>query len=1002
MKEKLKLKFDYNLPYQNDAINSITGIFEGQRNFISNFSIPNVNKDGNIGFKLTELGYANKLSLLPEEILGNVRNIQLKNGVKQSKNIESYNFSIEMETGTGKTYVYIRTIFELNRLYGFTKFIIVVPSIAIKEGTLKFLEITKEHIESFYDNVPYEYFTYNSSKLGQVRNFASSSNIEIMVINIDAFRKGFDDPEKEIRANIIHRQNDKLSGFRPIDFIQQTNPILIIDEPQSVDTTQKSKEAIKSLNPLFSLRYSATHKNLYNLMYKFDSIDAYEQKWVKQIEVAEITTENYQNYAYIKLIKTDNKKSPITATVEIDISSKGSTQRVKKTLKQGDDLYEISGGRNVYEGYIINDIYCEEGNEYIDFTSNNKIVRKGETIGSVDSDILKRLQIKKTIEEHLNKELILNPKGYKVLSLFFIDRVSNYRLYDAEGNEENGKYADMFEEEYKEIIKKPKFQSLLKEIKDENIYVKNIHNGYFSIDKVSKKSNKEDKFERFKDTSGNIKADEDTFNLIMKDKEKLLSFDSELRFIFSHSALKEGWDNPNVFQICTLNDTSSEMKKRQEIGRGLRLAVDQKGDRARDFDINTLTVMANESYEEFVKKLQKETEEDTGIKFGVIDDHTFANIVIARNDNKDEYFGQYKSEQLYKFFKEKGYIDYNSKITELLNIDINDNKIDIPQKYIENSSQIIKILKKISGNINIRRANEKKQLQINKKVFLSPEFKELWDKIKYKTLYSVNFDSEELINKCAKEIETRLNVGKSRFNYKKGEIEITKGGMLTKKINENTYLIEDSYYELPDIITFIQNETNLTRKSIVDILIKSNKFHEFKNNPQKFIDECIKIILQEMGKSIIDGIKYEKIGENAYYRQELFRDEEIFGYININLIESFRSPYDYILYDSDIEKKLVKEFENQEFVKVYAKLPSWFKIETPIGNYNPDWAVLVEKDDEQTLYFVLESKGTLSLDMLRDTEKNKIECGIKHFEALNTKIKFEVVSNIENFRDYIT
>jgi type III restriction enzyme len=1000
MKETLKLKFDNNLKYQLDAINSIVGIFEGQEVLTTNFSI--TNSQAIYIHQQNELGYGNRLTLLDEDILENVRKIQLKNGLKQTNELENpYNFSVEMETGTGKTYVYIRSIFEMNKLYGFTKFIVVVPSIAIKEGTLKALQITRDHFRGLYENTPYDYFTYDSSKLEQVRSFATSSEIQIMVINIDAFRKSFVDPSKETTANIIHRSNDKLSGYKPIDFIQQTNPIVIIDEPQSVDTTQKSREAISSLNPLFVLRYSATHKDVYNLMYKFDSIDAYEQRFVKQIEVAEVTTENHQNYAYIRLIKTDNKTTPITATIEIDISKGGNTQRVKKVVKQGDNLYELSGGRDIYDGYIINDIYCEEGNEYIDFTSKEDIVRKGETIGSVDNDLVKRLQIRKTIEEHLNKELLLNQKGYKVLSLFFVDKVSNYRIYDEEGNQLNGKYADIFEEEYKSLIRKPKYQTLFKEIRDLDIEVKQVHNGYFSIDKVSKKSNKKDKFEAYKDTAGNTQADEDTFSLIMKDKEKLLGFESKLRFIFSHSALKEGWDNPNVFQICTLNETSSEMKKRQEIGRGLRLAVNQNGERERTFDINTLTVMANESYDEFVRKLQKETEEDTGIRFGVVDDHTFANIIIKSNGDESQFLGQKDSENIYKYLQEQGYIDLTGRVTEKLKLDLNENKVEIPESYIDIQGQIVKTLKKVSGNLNIKKADDKKQLQLNKQVYLSDDFKNLWDKVKFKTTYSVEFDPTELIDKCAKSINKNLIVGKARFNYRKSKTEISKGGYSEGETQENTYLIEDAHYGLPDIVSYIQNETNLTRKSIVDILINSERLHEFKNNPQKFIDGCIKVIRQEMSKSIVDGIKYQRIGDSYYYTQELFKDEELFGYLETNMVESTKSPYDYTLYDSNIERDLAIDFEKNEFIKVYAKLPSWFKIETPIGNYNPDWAIFVEKEYEQKLYFVVESKGTMSFDMLRDTEKAKIECGIKHFEALGTAVSLHKVKDINDIRDLI-
>ncbi|WP_323662360.1 DEAD/DEAH box helicase family protein [Aliarcobacter butzleri] len=453
----MKIQFESQLEYQNHAINSIVNIFEGQEICQSNFTVTGIND--NLLTYQNDLGIGNRLELLDDEILANVQNIQLRNGLPQTKgvkDIKTMDFSVEMETGTGKTYVYLKTIFEMNKKFGFTKFIIVVPSIAIKEGTNKTLEITNEHFKGLFDNVNYDYFVYDSSNLEQVRDFATSSDIRIMIINIDAFKKSFTDPTKDNKANLIHRTNDRLNGMKPIDFIASTNPIVIIDEPQSVDNTSKSKEAIATLNPLCKLRYSATHTEKYNLMYKLDSIDAYEQKLVKQIEVANVRTTDNQNQAYIKLLKVSKK--PITATVEIDVNEKGITKRVSKTIKDGTILYDLTK-RDVYMDFNVNDIYVEEGNEYIQF-SNGQFIKIGESIGDVDEDSIKRLQIRKTIEEHLDKEMKLNPMGIKVLSLFFIDRVANYRYYDENGNTLKGKYAIWFEEEYQKIIKYPKYNSL--------------------------------------------------------------------------------------------------------------------------------------------------------------------------------------------------------------------------------------------------------------------------------------------------------------------------------------------------------------------------------------------------------------------------------------------------------------------------------------------------------------------------------------------------------------
>lgn len=666
----MKLQFDANLEYQEQAISSVVDLFRGQTPKQSNFTVSLYNTMEGQGTFFTTTGIGNKLELDEEDILDNLKDVQLRNGLKQSTALEhgKYDFDIEMETGTGKTYVYLRTIFELNKAYGFTKFIIVVPSIAIKEGVKKSLDITKEHFDMLYDNTPYDYFVYDSGKLSQVRNFAIADNIQIMVINIDAFRKSFTDPEKENKANLIHRTNDKMNGMRPIDLIAETNPFVIIDEPQSVNTTPKSREAIASLNPLCTLNYSATPIIKNHCVYKLDAIDAFEMNLVKQIEVASFATADYHNRAYMLLKSVDNKKSPITAKIEIDALVKGVVKRKTVTVKQGSDLSEkLSGNRSIYEGYIVDEIYCEKGNEYVSFTMKPEILRIGRAVGDINDTAVKEQQIRKTIEEHLNKELVLSGKGVKVLSLFFIDRVANYRYYDDDGIAQQGKYAQLFEKHYKELIQRPKYKKLIDSgvISDDETAV---HNGYFSVDKKGV----------FKDTNGNTTSDDDAYNLIMKDKEKLLSFDTKLRFIFSHSALREGWDNPNVFQICTLNETNSEVKKRQEIGRGLRLCVNQEGERLHGSSINTLTVMANESYEDFAKKLQKEYEDDEGIRFGYIEKHTFANIKVTAENGETSYLGAEKSADIYKSFENKGYINDKGKVQDKLKKALKENTLEVP------------------------------------------------------------------------------------------------------------------------------------------------------------------------------------------------------------------------------------------------------------------------------------------------------------------------------------
>lgn len=998
----MKIQFDANLDYQRDAIESVTGVFAGQEICQTNFTVAPLQswEEWSLfhGNQEDTLGIGNRLRLLDEDIHANIRKIQLKNGLAPSESFDSkdgIHLTVEMETGTGKTYVYLRTVFEMNRLYGFTKFIIVVPSIAIKEGVKKSLEITATHFTELYENVAFDYFTYDSSKLSDVRNFATSPDIQIMVINIDAFRKSFTDPEQENKANIIHRAHDRMTGAKPIEFIQQTNPIVIVDEPQSVDTTDKSKEAITSLNPMCTLRYSATHVEKHHMLYKLDSVDAYEQKLVKQIEVAGIEVKDGHNKAYIKLISVNNKKRPISAKIEIDARLKnGSIKRKEVTVTSGADLLDAkySGGRDVYDGYIIEDIYCEQGNEYISFTSKPDILKLGQALGEVDPDKFKRLQIRKTIEEHLDKEMRLRPQGIKVLSLFFIDKVANYRWYDEDGNSQKGKFALMFEEEYDRAIRKPKYSQLF-EVADLDTAVEGVHNGYFSVDKKKDSSGNE----MVKDSSGKTAADESAYNLIMKDKEKLLSFDSKLKFIFSHSALKEGWDNPNVFQICTLNETTSVIKKRQEIGRGLRICVNQDGERVHGFAVNTLTVMANESYEQFAEQLQKEIENEEGIKFGVVEKHLFANIVVPVDDHNHEYLGTEASKQLWEHLQSEGHIDSKGKVQDSLKVSLKNGTLALPEAFQPHAAQIVSVLKKVSGNLNIKNRDDKAKVSLNKAVYLSPEFQALWDRIKYKTTFRVDFDANALIEKCAEEIKINLQVGKARFTYRKAKTEIDRGGVHTQQVQETTSVYESRTFDLPDLITYLQNETNLTRRTIVAIINKSGRLESFKNNPQKFIEQAANIIKSQMRLFIVDGIKYHKIGDDQLYGQELFETNELFGYLKDNMVKAEKSVFDHVVYDSDIELEFATAFERNEDIKLYAKLPGWFKIDTPLGGYNPDWAVLIEQNGNDKLYFVVETKSTLFSAERRPEENAKIKCGYAHFEALGDEVRFTVSNSMDEF-----
>lgn len=1043
----MKIQFKADLSHQIEAVNAVVGVFKGQETFQSHFT---VTQDEYLPQQLNLLGYNSDLgighkldNLLSEKAYENTRTVQLKNGLAQvecdNAKLPSLDFSVEMETGTGKTYVYLRTVFELNQKYGLTKFIIVVPSIAIKEGVYKSLQITEQHFRQQYKNVQYDYFVYDSSKREQVRNFATNDYIQIMVINIDAFSKSFTDPSKETTANLIHRSDDRLNGMKPIKFIQDVRPVVIIDEPQSVVSTQNRKDAIANLKPLCTFRYSATMKEAPNLLYKLDSIDAYERKLVKQIEVASLSVENGHNHAYIKLLSVDNKKSPITAKIEIDAQTRTGKLQPRKviTVKSGSDLFELSGGRTLYEGFVINDIYCAEGHEYIDFTSRDEILRLGQAIGEVDQDAYKRIQVAKTIEEHLEKELkfhhkittghdkldhskVLSQKGIKVLSLFFIDKVANYRGYTKDGELVAGKFALWFEEEFAKQVSKPKYQVLYPTLwhQENGQWVVNpvalkeltqsVHDGYFAQDKkkdaLGQPQFAESKISA-KGEGGKTAADESAYNLIMRDKEKLLSMDTPLRFIFSHSALKEGWDNPNVFQICTLNETNSVTKKRQEIGRGLRLAVDQSGERAPyGFEVNTLTVMANESYESFVSALQKEIEEEEGIKFGVVEKHQFANITVEDEFGQKSYLGTKASLAIHQHLCAQGYIDSKGKIQEALKVAIRDEVVDLPENMQAYSSVIIATLKKFTKGLNVKKQEERKQVSLRKddsgkQIVLGDDFKALWDRIKYKTTYRVNFSENALVDSCIAEIRANVAVASAKFQYKKVEVAVTEAGLETSSETTKTEYYQNRNFQLPDIVTYLTDQTHLTRQTVIDILLGlGDKLEAFKNNPQRFIELTAEVIRKHMRIAIVNGIKYSRIGDDAFYAQELFQEDELSGYLK-DMVKSEKSVYDYVLCDSETESTFAKRLEVANEVKLFAKLPPWFKINTPLGGYNPDWTVLIDKNDGtgEHLYFVVETKSSMLSDDLRASEKAKIQCGIEHFSALSKDEEGKEIPNSAKF-----
>lgn len=878
----MKLTFESNLEYQQDAIKSVTDLFEGQPL-----------EDSILEFDLKEKqrsfiqGISNNLILSEEQILTNLQSIQTNNEIKVSDKLDGMHFSVEMETGTGKTYVYLRSIYELNKLYGFKKFVIVVPSVAIREGVLKNLEITHEHFQTLYDNVPVNFQVYDSSKPSTLRGFTTNNNIEVLVINIDSFAKD---------ENVINKRNDKLNGQKPVEFIQATFPIVIVDEPQNMET-EKRRTAIENLNALCTLRYSATHKNQYNLTYNLNPVKAYDLGLVKQIEVDSIIEENAYNDAFISVESITATKTKITAKVTINSNENNGVRKKTITVKVGDDLYKLSNEREIYlDGYIIEEI--DAVNQCISI-SNGNLLYKGDSQGDLSDEVMK-FQIRKTIEEHLKKEKRLNKLGIKVLSLFFIDKVANYRSYDLAGNPVKGKFAEWFEEIYQEYISKPAFKEL------DKFRVNDIHNGYFSTDKNG----------RIKDTNGETKADDEIYNLIMKKKEELLDLNTPLRFLFSHSALREGWDNPNVFQICTLNETKSEIKKRQEIGRGLRLAVDQSGKRTYDQNINRLTVIANEAYDDFAKALQKEIEDDCGVAFT----------------------GRIKNKQ---------------------------------------TRTAIKYRKGFEAD---------------------PKFLEIWEKLKKKTTYRVDYKTDELITLTAKAIRDLPEIKSPSIRSTKIGITMTDEGIGTNYVGEKVESYGGYAWKIPDVLGYIQSKTELTRSTIEEILSKSGRIIDITINPQLFLDLATQAIKRTLYDLMIDGIKYQKIGGKEY-EMALFEAQELEVYLNdfsFKVSDSSKTIYEeFVPLDSNVESRFAKDCETSEQIKFYFKLPNWFKIPTPIGNYNPDWALIFE--DEQKIYFVAETKDTgtsqVDLSKLSGDEQMKIKCGKAHFEEFEN-LEYKVVSKV--------
>ena len=972
----MKLKFEPDLDFQLQAVDAVCDLFRGQEICRTEFTVTRDGGDrqARLGFAEKDLGVGNRLTLLDDEILGNLNRIQLLNELPPSNSLTSGQFTVEMETGTGKTYVYLRTIFELNKRYGFTKFVIVVPSVAIKEGVYKSLQITDEHFRALYSGTPFEYFLYDSAKLGQVRSFATSPQIQIMVVTVGAINKR--------DVNNLYKDSENTGGEKPIDLIKATRPILIVDEPQSVDggLAGRGREALGAMNPLCTLRYSATHVDKHHMVYRLDAVDAYEGKLVKQIEVASATVEDAHNRPFVRVVSTNNRRGVISAKIELDVeASSGRVRRREVTVQDGDDL-EQTTGRAVYRDCRVGEIRIEKENEFVELRAPGveRFLRLGEAWGDVDAGAIQRQMIRRTIREHLDKEKRLRPLGIKVLSLFFVDSVNRYRRYGEAGNPEKGDYALMFENEYRRLANHPDYQTLFRET-DLTAAAEEAHNGYFSIDRKGGWTDTDENNQTNRDNA------ERAYNLIMREKEKLLSLETPLKFIFSHSALREGWDNPNVFQICALRDIRTERERRQTIGRGLRLCVNQKGERLRGFEVNTLTVVARESYEEFAEKLQREIEQDTGIRFGIVEAHQFAAIPTVGEDGQTEALGFAESEALYEQLKAEGYVDAKGRIQDSLRKALKNNSLAVPERFAVHRGAIVSILRKLAGRLDIKDADERKSVRPRQAVLDSAEFKALWDRIKHKTTYRVTFDNDDLLKRCAEALWKAPAIPKTRLQWRKADVAIGQAGVaVTETAGAATVVLDDADIELPDVLTELQDRTQLTRRSIQRILSGSRRLNDFRRNPQQFIELAAQAINHCKRQALVDGIKYQRLGEHSYYAQELFQTEELVGYLR-NMRDANKSVYEKVIYESDTEARFADQLEKNTAVKIYAKLPGWFTVPTPLGSYNPDWAVLVDSDDGSRLYFVVETKASTLFGDLRGAENAKIECGRAHFNALRVE-----------------
>ncbi len=970
-----KFKFEPELLYQRDAIDSVANLFEGMPLSSNQYSV--ITPTTSQRQVQTEFGGIKNPELpvgFEGQLLNNLNKAQIDNNITQSEDLEGLNFTVEMETGTGKTYVYLRTIFDLQRRYEFLKFIVLVPSIAIREGVMAQIELMNEHLQSLYQT-PFRAKVYDSKNLSDLKEFESSNILQILIMNIDALNK---------ESNLINLPNDDMSGYSPIEYIRSCSPVLILDEPQNMES-EKSLETISNLNPLCVLRYSATHKKLYNQVYRLGPVEAHEQELVKSIDVASVLEDANVNTTYVELLKIDRPKQ--RAQLRINMGAGLSAKQKSCWVKSGSDLFELSKGREEYKtGYIVDNIYLRSGEEKVVFTGRH-VVEIDQPIGGYGDEV-RRAQIKITIEQHLEKERQLagSNESIKVLSLIFIDKVDNYRLYTVDGDKP-GQYAEWFEEIYEEVRTHSFPDLTLPNPID-------AHNGYFSKDSKG----------RLKDTRGSSNSDVTTYDLIMRDKERLLSTDEPLRFIFTHSALREGWDNPNVFQICTLNRAKSHDRRRQEIGRGLRLSVKGSGERVRDKQINRLTVIASEAYEDFAAALQTEYEEDTGRDFGVIPRDAFTGIQLPQAKIKIEELDAPATEvtiadsrAIYDALNKGGIINEEGHITDAFSPEDSDFTLSLPERFKIIDLEIVDRIERYRNPLRVRNARDRKKINFQKHVMLNNEFVDLWGKISKKTNYRVKIDTSKLIAEISEELHNAAPIEPVKILTQIAELKHEHSGIEVEAVSTSRQTDTSTPPFLPDILADLQNETDLTRKTICEILQRSNRLRDFLINPQEFLNLIVSTAKKVMNNQLLPGIQYKEIAGQKWEVSLLDTDtgvdlerylDRLYEVQNID-----KTPYDYVEFDSQVEKCFAKALDANRDVKFFVKLPAWFKVATPLGSYNPDWAVMFKESGGSKLYLIYETKSTTNIDELHAAEKYKVMCGEKHFEAID--VDYEVLTRLD-------